>query len=111
MFPRPNLKLALIPIFSVLTGFSAFATGENSEEDKEKSKMNTTATMQLEVLDEDGKVNYLDVVTTEDANLDFDLQSMPLGNYTVLVSLGEEVINSVQIHNFSNQHIMILVAG
>jgi hypothetical protein len=100
MFSKPNLKLVILPLTLFVFSLSSFA-GEPNTKNSGSKKMKSNTPMQVEVIDENGQVDLVDVTTIEDPNLNFDLKAMPLGNYSLLVTLGNEVINTVEINNLS----------
>ncbi len=108
MLDKTKYTMLLIATLSFLTMFSLNTRGGEVEKGETK-KVTSTSTMNVEVINDNGNVEYTDVITAEDQNLDFNLESMPIGTYTVRVSQGNEVINMTQIRNVSNDDNVITV--
>ena len=103
MFRNPNIQISLVTIFSFLILFTASA----SEGDDLKKKVESTASiksapqMKMNVFNYHGKTHQKDVITLADPHLDFDLEDLPKGSYTIAVSYAGERINYTQMSNLS----------
>ena len=92
------LVMGLTMVLSIL-GLQSWASETNSGDTKKGEKASPILTMNVEVVDMKGDVKYTDVVTKADPTLDYNLDELPLGEYTVRVKNGEEVINTVKMSN------------
>ena len=108
MLDKTKYSMLLIATLTLLAMFS-FTSRAGEVEKGEIKAASTTSTMNVEVINDNGNVEYTDVVTAEDKILDFNLESMPIGTYTLRVSQGNEVINTTQIRNVSNDVNVITV--
>ena len=99
MIDKAKYSLILITLMSLLTVFSK--NGIGNEIKKGKTTSPSSESMNLEVIDVNGEVDFTDVVTSEDPILDFNLETMPAGTYTVQVSKGGEILNETKISNLS----------
>lgn len=87
---------------ATLFSFNARA-GEPENNDLFGKKLpKTEATVNVAVLDAFGNVHYTDVKTPTDAHIDYNLNTLPIGEYTVAVKLGDEVINHLAMSNVSS---------
>ncbi len=96
-------------LMSVLNITAAMAFASETKKDLVKKSASNAQAMSIEVIDINGAVDYTDVVTTEDPTLDFDLESMPAGQYTIQVNSGTEVLNTTQVHNLTEDKNVITV--
>jgi len=96
---------------TTLFSFSARAgEPENLGLSKDSKKKTTTEkTVKIEVLDMYGNVHYTDVQTKSDLHIDYDLKSLPVGDYTVAVKLGDKLINYTSMKNVSTDPNVITV--
>jgi len=108
MLDKTKYTMLLTATLSFLTIFS-FNASAGEVEKGEIKKLTTTSTMNVEVINDNGNVEYTDVITSEDQTLDFNLESMPIGTYTVRVSQGNEVINMTHFRNVSSDVNVITV--
>lgn len=65
--------------------------------------------MNIEVIDNYGKVDYTDVVTVDDPKLDFNLNELPIGDYTVQISIDDEVINYTNMSNVTKDQNVLTI--
>jgi hypothetical protein len=108
MLDKTKYTMLLIATLSLISMFS-FSSRAGEVEKGELKKVLTTSTMNVEVINANGNVEYTDVITADDQSLDFNLESMPIGTYSVRVSQGNEVINTTQIRNVSSDANVITV--
>jgi hypothetical protein len=85
-------------VMSVI-GFQSWASETNSDDSKKGEKAAPITTMNVEIVDVKGDVKYTDVVTKTDPTLDYNLEELPLGEYTVRVKNGTKVINTIKMSN------------
>ncbi len=108
MLNKTKFSMLLVATVSFSTLFSLNSRAGEVEKGDTK-KTTTTATMNVAVINDNGNVEFTDVITTEDPTLDFNLESMPIGTYTLRVSQGKKVINVTQITNVSSDANVITV--
>lgn len=107
MIDRTKYTLLLMTLMAMFSMFSTNVIGNTIAKGGES--FNTNEAMTIEVIDVNGEVDYLDVVTNEDPKLDFDLEGMPAGTYTVKVSSGSMTLNEVKMSNLSSDNQVITV--
>jgi len=90
------------------TLFSFQATASDLNKDTKK-KTTTEAIVNIEVLDMYGNVHYSDIQTKSDSHIDYDLKSLPVGEYTVVVKMGDKLINYTPMQNVSSDQSVITV--
>jgi len=97
----PGQFWALLIGFTIL-GTSLFAI-EPVDEDliKSNNKPATVESVHVKVTNQYGKVLLTDFKTPTDTHIDFDLQPLPIGNYTVEVHQGSKLINTTDLRNVS----------
>lgn len=93
--------------WAILIGFTILSTSlfavEPEDEDFLKSitKPATVESVHVKVTNQYGRVLLTDFKTPTDAHIDFNLQPLPVGNYTVEVHQGNKVINTTDVRNVS----------
>jgi len=94
----------------LLLGVQSWAS-ESDSDGKKGEKAAPVVTMNVEVVDGKGDVKYTDVVTSADPTLDYNLEELPYGEYTVRVKKGDQVINSTTMSNMpvSQEVITVIV--
>ena len=103
MYRNPFIPISLFTIFSFFFMFSVTASSSTDIKKKVKKVVteNSAQNMKLNVFNSQGKILQNDIITPTDPHLDFDLESLPKGTYTISVTSDNEVINYTEISNLS----------
>lgn len=85
--------------------------GEPVERDlfNTKNKTANVETVHVKVTNEYGKVIMTDFKTPTDDHIDFNLEPLPIGNYSVEVHHGDKMINSTEMRNVSSSEDVLTV--
>lgn len=92
---------------STLFSFHAFG-GEPIKKDMLKNPP-AIETLNVKVTNEYGKVIMTDYKTGSDDHIDFDLEPLPIGNYSVEVHHKGKIINSTELRNVSSNEDVLTV--
>ncbi len=109
MLNKTKFSMLLVATVSFSTLFSLNSTAGEVDKGDIKTPTTTTSSMNVAIINDNGNVEYTDVITTENPSLDFNLEYLPIGTYTLKVSQGDEVINMTQIRNVSSDNSVITV--
>ena len=109
MFRNHFIPISLVTILSFLFMWTATASeGDNLKKKVESAvPANNSQNMNINVFNYHGKSHHKDVITLADPHLDFDLENLPKGTYTVAVSYAGEVINTIEMSNLSKDRNVI----
>ncbi len=104
-----KFSLVAFMLMSVLNMSAAVTFAGEIKKGDLKSATEIASTMNIEVIDINGSVDFKDVVTVEDPALNFDLKSMPAGRYTIQVNSGNEIINATEVNTLTTDKSVITV--